>query len=284
MTTQQPDRQEPSLASLIEMRTRTDIDLPISWIVIPLGNYLVWAIYGILIWSSGTGLGAGYQQASLAGLGIVGLGSSIAASYVVFTLMNRGNEHCWRTRSMAWRAIASLESRAKASGVSALLPLNSAEDGFYKLVREERDRSAILWGLICVIPFVGALVTVIVLWRLSRDLKKHARLEHPVLEDIDRTLRVVGTQGIRAAYAGILAHDALGVAIVPVSILEVVSSYFIGFTGALVLIYLTIGAFSLFWIDLSVRDPRSHFHAHSQLEADMMQAFPEMRERSGGAV
>jgi hypothetical protein len=49
----------------------------------------------------------------------------------------------------------------------------------------------------------------------------------------------------------------------------------LGLAGALILIYLTIGAFSLFWIDLSIRDPAGHFRYHSQLEADMLRALQD---------
>ena len=52
----------------------------------------------------------------------------------------------------------------------------------------------------------------------------------------------------------------------------------IGLAGSLILIYLTVGALSLFWIDLSIRDPISHFNYHSQLEGDMLRALPDVSD------
>ena len=141
-----------------------------------------------------------------------------------------------------------------------------------------------LWALLSLIPFVGWAFLAAAQWRLSRDLAKHSRLEALVVEDIDRTLRTVGTQGIPVKYAPIRSHDVLGISIVIVSIIELLSSVVLGFVGSLVLIYLTVGAFSLFWIDMSMTDPTDHFHYHSQLEADMIRALPDAANNCSGVA
>jgi len=276
--------QEPSLSVLVEMRTKTDTEIPIVRLLLPLASYLLWAVFAVAWWSTGASgiVGNGISASILinptplvAGLGVVALAASTASSYVVFTLVNRGNEHSSRTRALLLSALASLEAQAGRSGQQALLPLNSAEEGLYNLVRGERERSAVLWALLSLIPFVGWAFLAVAQWRLSRDLAKHSRLEGLVVEDIDRTLRTVGTQGIPVKYAPIRSHDILGITIVIVSIIELLTSVVLGYVGSLVLIYLTIGAFSLFWIDLSIMAPTDHFHYHSQLEADMLRALPE---------
>jgi len=76
----------------------------------------------------------------------------------------------------------------------------------------------------------------------------------------------------------------LGITTVIVSIIELLSSIVLGFVGSLVLIYLTVGAFSLFWIDLSITDPTGHFHYHSQLEADMIRELLDAANNSSGVA
>jgi len=293
MTSAQLASQEPSLSVLVQMRTKTDAEIPIVLLLLPLASYLVWAVFAVAWWSTGASeiVGNGISASILinptpfaAGLGVLGLAASAASSYVVFTLVNRGNEHSSRTRALLLGALGSLEARARTSGQQTLLPLNSAEEGFYNLVRGERERSAVLWALLSLIPFVGWAFLAVAQWRLSRDLAKHGRLEGLVFEDVDRTLRTVGTQGIPVRYAPIRSHDALGITIVIVSIIELLSSFVLGFVGSLVLIYLTVGALSLFWIDLSITDPTGHFHYHSQLEADMLRALPDAANSSSGVA
>src|SRR4029077_5777369 len=118
-------------------------------------------------------------------------------------------------------------------------------------------------------------------WLLSRDLAKHDRLEAAVLEDIDRTLRTAGLQGIPIENARIRAHDVLGFAVVVALLSELFSAIFLGIPGSLVLIYLTVGAFSLLWLDLSIRGPAVHFDYHAQFEAGIIEALPEAGAGTG---
>ena len=284
MTSPQAVNQEQSLSALVQMRMKTDIEIPIVRLLLPLASYLLWAVFAVAWWSTGASeiVGNGISASILinptpfvAGLGVLGLAASAAAAYVVFTLVNRGNEHSSRTRALLLEALSALETRAGPSGSQTLLPLNSAEEGFYNLVRGEREKSAVLWALLSSIPFVGWAFLAVAQWRLSRDLAKHSRLEGLVFEDVDRTFRTVGTRGISVKHAPMHSHDALGVTIVVVSIIELLSSAVLGFVGSLVLIYLTVGMFSLFWIDLSMMDPTGHFHYHSQVEADMLRALQD---------
>jgi len=275
MTSPQFVSQKPSLSTLAQMRIRTDVEIPIVWLLLPLASYLLWAVFAVAWWSAGAGLGTSDLTLAVSGLGVLGFTASAAEAYLVFRLVNRGNEHSTRTRALLLAILNSLEARARPSGQRALLPLNSAEESFYKLNRGERERSAVLWALLSLIPFVGWIFLVVAQWRLSRDLEKHSRLEDLVLGDVDRVLRIVGTQSIPIRHVPIRSHDALGITIVIVSIIELFSSLVIGLVGSLILIYLTVGAFSLFWIDLSMRDPAGHFHYHSQLEIDMLRALPE---------
>jgi hypothetical protein len=269
---------EPSFSTLAQMRMKTDVEIPVVLLFLPLSSYLLWALFAVAWWSVGD------LTLLTSGLGTLGLAASAAASYVVYTLLNRGNMHASRTRALLWSALNALESKAGASNQQALLSLSSAEQGFYNLVRGERERSAVLWALLSLIPFVGWPFLAVSQWRLSRDLAKHGRLEGLVLEDVDRVLRSAGMQGITGKSVPLVSREALGVAIVVSSVIGLLSAFVLGLVGALVLTYLTVGAFSLFWIDLSIRDPAGHFHYHSQFEADLLRSLEGMADRSAGAA
>src|SRR6266704_250239 len=98
MTSPQFVSQEPSLSTLVQMRMRTDIEIPIVWLLLPLASYLLWAIFAVALWSAGVGLGMSDLTLVTSGLGVLGLAASAAAAYLVFRLVNRGNEHSARTR------------------------------------------------------------------------------------------------------------------------------------------------------------------------------------------
>src|SRR6266516_7634313 len=102
MTSPQPVGQEPTLSALVQMRTETDAEIPIVWLLLPLASYLLWAVFAVAWWSAGASgiVGNGVSASILinptplvAELGVLGLAASAASSYVVFTLVNRGNEH-----------------------------------------------------------------------------------------------------------------------------------------------------------------------------------------------
>ncbi len=272
---------EISLSTLVQMRPRTDLAVPVSWLLLPLTSYLLWAIFAVAWWADGAGLGTSDLALVVSGLGIVGLAASAAASYVVYTLMNRANEHSSRTRALLWSALSELESRIGTTRQEALLPLTSAEEGFYRLSRGEHARSAVLWALLASIPVIGWIFLVAALWFLSRDFAKHSRLEELVLEDLDRTMKGAGLQGVSVRHAPIGARDVLGIAVVTVLLVELLSVFLLGLAGCLVLIYLTVGAFSLVWLDLSMRDPTPHFTFHSQFEPEILRALPGATAKAG---
>src|SRR3989441_12449473 len=132
-----------SLSTLVQMRPRTDLAVPVSWLLLPLTSYLLWAIFAVAWWAAGAGLGTSDLALVVSVLGIVGLAASAAASYVVYTLMNRANKHFSRTRALLCRAIDELHSRIGTAGHGALLPLSSADESLYKLSRGQHERSAV---------------------------------------------------------------------------------------------------------------------------------------------
>jgi len=263
------------------MRSRTDLAVSVSWLVLPLASYLLWAAFVVAWWAAGAGLGTGTLTFVVGGFGIVGLATSAAASYVVYALVDRANKHSSRTRALLWKGVSELESRSRMTGQEALLPLSSAEEGLYRLSRGEHERSAVLWALLASIPVVGWIFLVVALWLLSRDFARHSRLEEFVLEDIDRTMKGAGIQGISVKHARVGSHDMLGTIVVIAAVIELLSVFLLGPVGCFVLVYLTVGAFSLVWIDLSIRDPLAHFSFHSQFEPDLLRSLPDATAGAG---
>ena len=264
-----------SLSTLVQMRPRTDLVVPVSWLLLPLASYLLWAVFVVAWWAAGAGLGNGDLALVVSVLGIVGLAASAAASYLVYALVNRANLHSSRTRALLWNAISGLESKIGTAGQGPLLPLTSAEEGLYKLFRGEHERSAVLWALLASVPIVGWIFLVAALWFLSRDFAKHCRLEELVLEDVDRTMKGAGLEGVSVRTTPVGSRDVLVAAVAIASLIELLSVFLLGPAGGLVLIYLTVGAFSLIGLDLSIRDPISHFSYHSQFEPDILRSLPD---------
>ena len=281
ISTEQAIDREPSLSALVQMRSGTDLEIPTSWLLLPLASYLVWAIIAISWWSGGSLLGASDINLLVGGLGLLGLAASAGGSYITFALVNRCNEHCNRTRSLYKRSVSNLEPPASASGQHAMLALSTAEDGLNKLIRTEKDRSAVLWALLALIPVAGWIFLIVVLWRLSHDFANHSHLEGPVVDDIDRTLRTVGSVGIPGRPSLLSNRNTLGITVIVLAAAELLTGLVLGLNGALVLVFLTLGAISLFWIDLSIRDPLAHFSQHSQMETQLVTALPEQTTTSG---
>ena len=265
----------PSLSALVQMRSGTDLEISTSWLMLPLASYLVWAIIAISWWSGGALLGASDINLLVGGLGLLGLAASAGGSYITFSLVNRCNEHCNRTRSLYRGLVAALETRAAASGQYAMLALSTAEDGLNKLVRAEKERSAVLWALLALIPVAGWIFLIVALWRLSHDFANHSHLEAPVVDDIDRTIRTIGSVGVPVRPTLLSNRNTLGITVIVLATAELLPGIVLGLNGALVLIFLTLGAISLFWIDLSMRDPIRHFNHHTQMETQLVTALPE---------
>ena len=294
MTVSQQVGHEPSLSTLVQMRQRTDVEVTATWLLLPLASYLVWATFAVVWWIGSLGLGEirlgpvgviNLMPAGILGLiGILGLAASAGSSYLLYTLVNRINTHSERTEVLLLKTVDALESRTGSQGSPALIPLNSAEGGLQRLAHAERERSAVLWALLTVIPFIGWIFLLGALWLLSRDLSRHARWEGVVLEDVDRTLKAAGLQGIHVTNIQLRSRGVLGMAIIIISMLEFLSSFLFGAESALVFIYLTLGAFSLAWIDLSIRDPVRHFHYHSVFENDNSRSLLDATAIGRGAV
>jgi hypothetical protein len=291
MTYPAPTVQEKSLSALPDTSLTVDFDIPATWLLLPLASYLAWAVFAIVWWLGGVGLGRtplgdlGVVYLDLTGLlGLIGLfamASSMGSSFVLYSIMNRMNAHSAKTQILLSKTLGVLANRVGSQSSPALFALNSAEGNMQRLAHIERERSAFLWALLAMIPFIGWIFVICAQWLVSRDLGTHARLESIVLEDVDRTMKTAGLQGFQLSGVQIRPHNSLTLAAIVVCFLEVFSSLVLGLAGALVLIYLTLGIISLIGVDLSTRDPRRHFQYHATVEDDIVRVLGGTRGPDG---
>ena len=284
----------PASSPLVQMRSQTDAEIPTEWLLSSLASYLVWAVFALLLWLAGSGSGANvtvglgslgldFALPTLLGtLGIVGLAVSSLSAHLVYTLINRVNAHSARSQLLFSNALEEIESKAKGLTPQIFLPLSSSEESLSRLSTHHRDRSAILWGLLTVVPFLGWIFLVVILWLLEKEFTRHVRYETLVVEDVDRTLRMAGLPGVFVDNSTIRSHDLIGVSIIMISTVEFFSSIVLGLLGAFVLIYLTIGALSLFWIDLNMHGPIKHFSNHSRIEDLLANVLPDIATMNVG--
>jgi hypothetical protein len=292
MTPPAPTIQEKSFSALSQTRLTTDFEIPATWLLLPLASYFAWAVFAIVWWLGGFGLGRtplgdlGVVYLDFRGflglIGILAMASSMGSSYVLYAIMTRINAHSAKTQILLSRTLGILGSRIGSQPSPAIFALNSAEVNMQGFVDMERERSAFLWALLAMIPFVGWIFVICAQWLVSRDLGSHTRLESIVLEDIDRTMKTVGLQGFQSSRAQSLPRNSLPLAAIVICFLEVFSSLVLGSGGALVLIYLTLGIISLIGVDLSTRDPRRHFQYHSKVEYDIVRMLAGTMGPNGG--
>ena len=282
------------LSALAQMGKATDFDIPATWLLWPLASYLTWAVFAIVWWAGGIGLGRyslgalGTIYLDLSGLlgliGIFALATSLGSSFVLYAIMNRINSHSARTQLLLSRTLDALESRIGSQPSPASITLNSAEGSMQILTYAERERSSFLWALLSMIPFIGWIFVIAEQWLVSRDLATHQRLESAVLDDVGRTMKTVGLEGFQWPSVQIHSRNSLAIVAIIICFLESFSTIVLDLRGALVLVYLTLGIFSLIWIDLSTRDPRHHFQFHSLVENSIVRSLGDPTGLDGRPV
>ncbi len=241
------------LSTLVQMRTKTDVVVGEKWILFAISSYTIWTALAVILFTRvlQTILGLGFILGIFGTLGFV---ASVGLSYLTYTLINRQNKHTVREQELFWEALNQARSQTRQDDIKALIPLSSAEEDFSKLLQKTRERSAVLWALLALIPYAGWIFLVIALYLLSQDSNAHEQSERLFLEDIDRTLGVLASKGLPPKNVPHYPRNSLGYAIASV---------------------LTLGVFSLFWLREMVKGPEAHFGYHASFEPSLLEAFPE---------
>ena len=195
-------------------------------------------------------------------LGSLGLIPSIGFSYLVFRLVDGQNNHSGREQALLSEAINLSRSRAPRDDMRIVLPLNSAEQDLILAVSKSRERSGFLWALLTSIPYLGWIFVIVVLALLTEESTSHVRTEQPILEDLDRTLKGLGSPGLSFGAPRLMSRNV----------------------GLFVLTsVLTLGFFTLFWTFLLVHEQETHFSYHAPSEESLLQALSNLDVRSVGA-
>ncbi|HZY94740.1 MAG TPA: hypothetical protein VFE98_07805 [Candidatus Bathyarchaeia archaeon] len=211
-------------------------------------------------------------------LATIGLATSAGTAYIVYAIIDRRNKHFGRDKALLSSSIAHLQSNTRGDDLKTLINVNSAERDFSTIIRDDHERSGILWGLLAMVPYIGPLFTIIVLQLVSADYRKHATMENIVFEDIDNTARSAGFQPISKAPLPHTIADVSGLVLVGSVVLLFTFAYsfllliIAGGRGAFVVVPLCLGALSIITIYSSIESPVAHFNLHRTVEAGLVQS------------
>ncbi len=242
------------------MRATTDRAVSDKWIVWGIASYIMWTFLAVAI------ITRAFQPAVsldtfvgvVASLGLI---SSIGFSYGIFRVIDTQNNHSGREQALLSEAIGLSRSRAPKDDMRIMLPLNSAEQDLQQVIAKSRERSGFLWALLAALPYVGWIFLIVALVFLTQESTGHLRTEQPLLEDLDRTMRGLGSPGLSLLAQRQTARHA-------------------GLFG--VVSILTLGLFTLFWMFLLVQDQEAHFSYHAVYEKSLLKALPNAGSQSFG--
>ncbi len=253
-----------TLSTLVQMRSRTDVAIRTNWLVFPLASYSLWAFLAV-VYLTGTLRTISNQHPGLlvGTIGILGFAASAGPSYLLYSLINRRNKHSAREQALLWEALNKTRSKAGERDMKALIPLSSAERDFASFHQGTHERSAVLWALLTLIPYAGWIFLIIALYRLSEDFKVHQQREGVFLEDLDRSLQASGAQGLGVRSGPVSSGNAPAFALLSI---------------------VTLGALSLYWLFVMVRDPQVHFGYHTLFEDSLSKSLAESDPESSRMI
>ncbi len=243
------------------MRAKTEFGISDKWLLWGIASYIFWAFLAVTtvtrVFHTAVSL-----DTFVGVLGSLGLISSIGFSYMVFRVIDGQNYHSGREQALLSEAIGVSRSRAPKDDMRIILPLNSAEQDLLQVVAKSRERSGFLWALLTTLPYLGWIFLIVVLVLLTEESTVHLRTEQPLLEDLDRTVKGLGSPGLSLSAQRQTPRNAGLFAIVSI---------------------LTLGVFTLFWTFLLVQDQETHFSYHATFEKSLLQALPNAGSQSFGA-
>jgi len=259
-----------------EMRNVTDYSIDSSLILTALASWILWALYVIESRYRPISHASGIPLAtSLSAISLAAFVATVPVSYLVYSIVNRRNMHLGRSEALLWASIGRVKNNTNPTDTSRLFAVNTAERDLRAATVEEKERSAYLWSLLSLVPFIGGLFLAYALFQVNSDFQKHEKKEFATLEDLQRGLGLqVGGTPFQAkrwypsrnnvAYfaASILGPLSLSLTVLrlPADIASFPVSY---------LVYLTVGWAWIYWLYVSAHDPEPHFVVQSHLESEL---------------
>ena len=270
------DHREDQIVRYFELRTVTDYPIAPSLVLATFGSWVLWGLYLTeLIFKPISNAFNASQSFSLAIISLPAFIATVPVGYVVYSIVNRRNMHLGRSEALLWTSIGLLKNNTSPTDTSRLFAVNTAERELETAAVEEKERSAYLWSLLSLVPFIGGLFLAYALFRVNNDFQKHERSEFVTIEDLQRGLGLpVGSVPVQArrwypsrntvAYFVAAIMGPLFSSLTVLRFPGVVASFPVTY-----LLYLTIGWAWIYWLYVSAHDPEAHFVVQSHLESEL---------------
>ncbi len=225
-----------------------------------MASYAVWSSIGIIFFLGGIS-SLSQLPLLLELLAFIGFTSSSGTGYLVYLLVNRRNTHSAREEAMFWKTLQLAGSSVPKDDLKTQLALGSVEHDLAVLSQGKGEKSAVLWGLLVVIPYFGWVALLYILGFLTDDLNQHDRDGEAVVQGLERLTRDSEGEGVTRRTARPLSRNVLGLLAASI---------------------ITLGVFSIFWLYLAMEDPIPHFQYHSVFEEGLVKPILAKGLHDGG--
>ncbi len=249
-----------------EMRVMTDTRVSPLWMLVPIAVELLALTEVVLVLFVAfpvlTALQSGNTYSPpVAGLfagttvlvfTVLILALAVAFLYVIYLLIRRRNQHFARQQRFFADLQVALREAASRKGANVEAYLGSMEATSRQAQIEETEKSAVLWVILLIVPFVDVIAGLYILYFLTGDFFRHERREDGMLADASRALSALGTNFTFNRYNGIPSRS---------------------FVLYLILSIVTFGLFEFYWEYVLIQDPNNHFNNHIQFEDALLQSM-----------
>ena len=241
-----------------DLRTLTDYSINSSLILAALLSWVLWASYPIELRYRPLSHTFGIPLAtSLSAVGLAAFVATVPVAYLVYSIVNRRNVHFDRSEGLLRVMIGRLKDSTNPTDASRMFAVNTAERDLLATAVDDKERSAYLWSLLSLVPFIGGLFLAYALFRVNSDFQKHEQREFATIEDLQRALGLpVGHVSVQPQ-RWYPSRNSLAYFVVSI------------FTG---------GWFSIYWLYVAMHDPKAHFEIQSHLEKELQPLLTALRQ------
>jgi len=232
----------------IRARVQTDEILSIMWIFLPIIASIAAVIgiaIGVMFLVVGWWVGAAFVV--WAGVIIALVVATVLFALLNYRLINRQNQHMRREEVLRGTLIEYIKSHSHEKNLTQLLSsqISTMESIQYDAKSRERETSAVLFAILIVIPVVGWIFLLYVLYVLTEFPYQHDRRWHAYTQQAQSAASHLGMTVILPSWKTLPDR-----------------SYII----YLVLTLLTGGLFLIYWYYVLIKDMNNHFNAQWQFE------------------
>ena len=166
-------RQEADpLVHFTSLRTNTDYSIPPSLILAAVVSWILWTFYSTeLLFKTISRITSLSPSIALGAIGLPAFVATIPVAYIVYSVVNRRNEHFRRSEGFLWAAIGRLKNSTNSTNPTRMFAVNTAERDLWGTAVNEKERSAYLWSLLTLVPYVGGFFLAYALYRVTNDFQ-----------------------------------------------------------------------------------------------------------------